>query len=49
MVSPKTSQTLADEVGASVKQIHTMEASEGGASYLDRMKENLDEIYSSLQ
>jgi len=26
-----------------------MEASEGGASYLDRMKENLDEIYSSLQ
>jgi zinc transport system substrate-binding protein len=49
MVSPKTSQTLADEVGASVKQIHTLEASEDGASYLDRMKENLDEIYSSLQ
>lgn len=49
MVSPKTSQTLANEVGASVKTIHTMESGEGSASYIDRMKEDLDEIYTSLQ
>jgi zinc transport system substrate-binding protein len=49
MVSPKTSQTLANEVGATVKKIHTIETSEDGASYIDRMKENLDEIYNSMQ
>lgn len=49
MVSPKTSETLAKEVGATTKQIHTMESGEGTATYLDRMKENLDEIYTSLQ
>lgn len=49
MVSPKTSEALAKEVGATTKQIHTMESGEGSATYLDRMKENLDEIYTSLQ
>ena len=49
MVSPKTSETLAKEVGASVKEIHTLESSEGGATYLDRMKENLQMIYDSLK
>ncbi len=49
MVSPKTSQTLANEVGATVKKIHTIETSEDGASYIDRMKENLNEIYNSMQ
>ncbi len=49
MVSPKTSQTLANEVGAAVKTIHTMESSEGSATYMDRMKEDLNEIYTSLQ
>ncbi len=49
MVSPKISETLAKEVGAETKQIHTMESSEGTATYLDRMKENLEEIYTSLQ
>lgn len=49
MVSPKTSETLAKEVGATTKTIHTMESGEGSATYLDRMKENLDEIYTSLQ
>lgn len=49
MVSPKTSQTLAHEVGASVQSIHTLESGEGNASYLDRMAENLEKIYTSLQ
>lgn len=49
LVSPKTSETLAKEVGATTKKIHTMEGAEGSATYLDRMKENLDEIYTSLQ
>lgn len=49
LVSPKTSETLAREVGAKVQPIHTMESSEGGATYLDRMKENLQRIYESLQ
>lgn len=49
LVSPKTSETLAKEVGATTKQIHTMESSEGSLTYLDRMKENLDEIYTSLR
>lgn len=49
MVSPKTSQTLAHEVGASVQPIHTLESGEGDASYIDRMTENLEEIYTSLQ
>lgn len=48
MVSPKTSETLAKEVGATTKTIHTMESGEGAATYLDRMKENLEEIYTSL-
>lgn len=49
MVSPKISQTLAAEVGAQVKQINTMESSEGGKTYLNAMKENLEEILQSLQ
>ncbi len=49
MVSPKTSETLAKEVGANVKEIHTLESSEGSATYLDRMKENLQMIYDSLK
>lgn len=49
MVSPKTSQTLADEVHADVKTIYTMESSEENTSYIERMRENLDKIYTSLQ
>lgn len=48
-VSTKTADTLADEVGADTKVIHTMESGEGDKTYLDRMKENLAEIYASLQ
>ncbi|QAT50524.1 ABC transporter substrate-binding protein [Caproiciproducens sp. NJN-50] len=48
MVSPAVSQTLADQVGAEVEQIYTIESSEDGMTYLDRMKANLDEISGSL-
>lgn len=49
LASPDVSQTLADEVGASVKTIYTMESAEDGKSYLGRMKDNLSEIYESLR
>lgn len=49
MVSPEVSETLAKQVGASIKTIYTMESSEDGKSYLERMKTNLQEIGESLQ
>jgi zinc transport system substrate-binding protein len=48
MASPAISKTLADEVGAKVKTIYTMESAEDGKSYLDRMSDNLEEISRSL-
>lgn len=48
-VSPKTSQTLAREVGAQTQPIHTFESSEGTLTYLQRMEENLDAVYRSLK
>lgn len=48
MASPEISQTLANEVGASVKTIYTMESAENDLSYLERMTDNLSEIYESL-
>ena len=48
MVSPAISETLAREVGAKVKTIYTIESSEDNKNYLERMKNNLAEIYSSL-
>ncbi|HWQ05759.1 MAG TPA: metal ABC transporter substrate-binding protein [Feifaniaceae bacterium] len=48
MASPEISQTLANEVGASVKTIYTMESAEDDLSYLERMADNLSEIYESL-
>lgn len=48
MASPAISKTLADEVGAKVKTIYTMESAEDGKSYLDRMRDNLDAISQSL-
>ena len=48
-VSPKTSQSLAREVGAKVVPIHTLEGSEGEGGYLQQMEENLERIYESLQ
>ncbi len=48
MASPEISQTLANEVGAEVEIIYTIESEEDNLSYLDRMKSNLDKIYASL-
>lgn len=48
MASPEVSQTLANEVGAQVETIYTIESSEDNLSYLERMQANLDKIYNSL-
>jgi len=48
MVSPAVSQTLAAEIGAKVVAIYTMESAEDGKSYIERMRDNLEEIYKSL-
>lgn len=48
-VSPKTSQTLAKEVGAKTQTIQTIESSDEGKTYLQRMQENLEAIYQSLK
>jgi zinc transport system substrate-binding protein len=48
MASPAVSQTLADEVGAGLETIYTMESTEDGKSYLERMEDNLCKIYGSL-
>lgn len=49
MASPSVSKTLADEVGAKVETIYTMEGNEDNLSYIERMKSNLDKIAASLQ
>jgi len=49
MVSPEVSKTLADEVGAKVQTIYTIESQEDHKTYLERMQANLEKIYSSLQ
>jgi zinc transport system substrate-binding protein len=48
MVSPEVSKTLADEIGATVKTIATIEGPEDGKTYLERQKENLEKIYTAL-
>ena len=48
MASPEVSKTLAKEAGAEVKTIYTMESNEDNLSYLERMENNLKEIYESL-
>ncbi|MVB09392.1 High-affinity zinc uptake system binding-protein ZnuA [Caprobacter fermentans] len=48
MVSPAVSQTLANQIGAKVEQIYTIESGEDHKTYLERMKSNLNEIYDSL-
>lgn len=48
MVSPKVSQTLADEVGAEVKQIATLESRDGDKTYIESIKSNVSEIYTSM-
>lgn len=48
MASPEISQTLADEVGAKVETIYTIESAEYNLSYLKRMQANCEKIYSCL-
>lgn len=48
MTSSDISQTLANEVGADVETIYTMEGPEDDLSYLERMENNCDKIYRSL-
>ncbi|WP_097028206.1 metal ABC transporter substrate-binding protein [Clostridium peptidivorans] len=49
MVSPKVSETLAKEVGADIKTIYTVEASEDNKSYIQSMESNIKEVYESLK
>lgn len=49
MVSPKVSNTLANEVGAKAEKIYTEEAKEDGKDYYAAMKYNLEKIYDSLK
>jgi len=49
MENPKIAQTLANEVGAVVEDLNTLESSEGDTHYIDTMRENLEKIYQSLQ
>ncbi len=48
MVSTAISQTLANEVGAKVEVIYTMENAQDGLTYLERMESNLAKIYDSV-
>jgi zinc transport system substrate-binding protein len=48
MASPEVSKTLAEEVGAKVETIYTMESGEDGKTYLERAESNLSKIYESL-
>ena len=47
--SPLIAETLAAEAGAEVKVIYTMEGSEDGLSFLDRMEMNLEAVYLALE
>lgn len=49
MVSPKVSETLAEEVGAKVEKIYTLESKEDNKDYIQSMKDNLELIYNSLK
>ena len=49
LASPRVSQTLAEEVGASVEKIYTIESNEDNKTYIESMKENLLIIYNSLK
>ncbi|WP_297518024.1 metal ABC transporter substrate-binding protein [uncultured Clostridium sp.] len=47
--SEKISQTLANEVGAKVVKISSLETKNGDKSYIETMKENLETIYNNLK
>ena len=47
--SEKVSQTLANEVGAKVVKISSLETKNGDKSYIETVKENLETIYDNLK
>lgn len=47
--SSKEAQTLANEIKGGVKPIYTLETKAEGLTYLEAMKANLDEIYTSIK
>jgi zinc transport system substrate-binding protein len=49
LASPKVSETLANEVGAKVQAIYTLESKEENKDYLQSMRENLENIYTSMK
>ncbi|WP_294372192.1 metal ABC transporter solute-binding protein, Zn/Mn family [uncultured Clostridium sp.] len=48
LASPKVSETLANEVGAEVVPILTLESNEDNKSYIEAMRYDLEEIYKCL-
>lgn len=48
LASPKVSETLANEVGAKIVPIYTLESKEDDKNYEEAMKYNLEQIYSAL-
>ncbi|MCE5236727.1 MAG: zinc ABC transporter substrate-binding protein [Clostridiaceae bacterium] len=48
LAATEVSRTLANEAGAELKTIYTMESAEDGLTYLERMEKNLQGIYESL-
>ncbi len=49
LASPKVSETLANEVGATVVPILTLESKEDDKDYIEAMRYNLDQIYQCLE
>lgn len=49
LASPRVSETLANEIGAKVQKIYTIESNEDGKNYIQSMEENLSNIYNSLK
>jgi zinc transport system substrate-binding protein len=47
--SPEISKTLANEVGAKVEKIYSLESKEDNKDYIESMRSNLEKIYSSLK
>lgn len=49
LASPKVSETLANEVGAEVVPIYTLESKEDDKSYMEAMRYDLDQIYQCME
>lgn len=49
LASPKVSETLANEVGAEVVPIYTLESKEDGKNYIEAMRYDLEQIYQCMQ